>query len=155
MIFDGKVVDRGFHAWYGTPFGGSVDDIRAVEDLTWVRKLRQEYPKAGAAGSFPDPIESPQPAITTINPVIVTQGAGTTTVTLTGFNFVARSRVVVDGVAVPWKRVSATELAVTLDENMLGERGGLMCRCQSGAADGAEVGNGTSNKAHLIVNYKY
>src|SRR5205085_2168258 len=124
VIFDGKIADRGFHAWYATPFGGSVDDIRAVEDLTWVRKLTQEYPeRRGGAQSFPDPIESPQPAITTIEPVVITQGAGTTTLKLTGFNFVARSRVFVDGLSVPWKRVSATELAVTLDENILRRAG--------------------------------
>ena len=157
VIFDGKVVDRGFHAWYGTPFGGSVDDIRAVEDLTWVRKLRQEYPEGRGGGqSFPDPIESPQPAITTINPVIVTQGAATTTVTLTGFNFVARSRVLVDGVAVPWKRVSATELAVTLDENMLRRAGRFdVVVVNPEPLTAPKWGNGTSNKAHLIVNYKY
>src|SRR5262249_25219652 len=115
VIFDGKIADRGFHAWYGTPFGGSVDDIRAVEDLQWVRRLRQEYPERERGGAnIPDPVESPQPAITTISPVMVTQGAPTTTLTISGFNFVARSRVLVDGISVPWKRVSATELAVTL-----------------------------------------
>src|SRR5437867_4084936 len=60
VIFDGKVIDRGFHAWYGAPFGGSVDDIRAVEDLLWVRRLKAEYPRAGTANNAPDPFESPQ-----------------------------------------------------------------------------------------------
>jgi hypothetical protein len=157
VVFDGKVVDRAFHTWYGTPFGGSVDDIRAVEDLTWVRKLRQEYPEGrGPAQNFPDPIESPQPAITTINPVVVTQGAATTTLTLTGFNFVAKSRVLVDGVSLPWKRVNATELAVTLDENMLRRAGRFdVVVVNPEPLTAPKWGNGTSNKAHLIVNYKY
>src|SRR5881409_86861 len=55
--------------------------------------------------------------------VMVTQGAPSTTLTITGFNFVARSRVLVDGVSVSWRRVSPTELAVTLDENMLRRAG--------------------------------
>jgi len=157
VIFDGKVVDRGFHAWYSTPFGGSVDDIRAVEDLTWVRKLRQEYPEGRAGGqNFPDPIESPPPAITTISPVMITQGAPTTTLNVKGFNFVARSRVLVDGISVPWKRVSATELALTLDENMLRRAGRFdVVVVNPEPLTAPKWGNGTSNKAHLIVNYKY
>jgi hypothetical protein len=157
VIFDGKVADRAFHAWYGTPFGGSVDDIRAVEDLGWVRKLRQEYPGGGGGGqNLPDPGESPQPAITTISPVMVIQGSTTTTLTITGFNFVARSRVLVDGVPVPWRRVSATELAATLDENMLRRAGRFdVVVVNPEPLTAPKWGNGTSNKAHLLVNYRY
>jgi hypothetical protein len=155
VIFDGKVADRGFHAWYGTPFGGSVDDIRAVEDLAWVKRLRQEYP-GGGGQNLPDPMESPQPAIMAISPVVVTQGAPTTTLTITGFNFVARSRVLVDGVSVPWRRVGPTELSVTLDENMLRRAGRFdVVVVNPEPLTAPKWGNGTSNKAHLIVNYKY
>jgi hypothetical protein len=157
VIFDGKVIDRGFHAWYGTPFGGSVDDIRAVEDLQWVRRLRQEYPGRERGGAnVPDPIESPQPAITTISPVVITQGAPATTLTISGFNFVARSRVLVDGISIPWKRISATELAVTLDENMLRRAGRFdVVVVNPEPLTAPKWGNGTSNKAHLLVNYRY
>jgi hypothetical protein len=158
VIFDGKVIDRGFHASYGTPFGGSVDDIRAVEDLPWVRRLRAEYPGGGGGGgnNAPDPLESPQPAITTINPVMVTQGAPAATLTITGFNFVARSRVLVDGVSVSWRRVSPTELAVTLDENMLRRAGRFdVVVVNPEPLTAPKWGNGTSNKAHLLVNYRY
>jgi hypothetical protein len=157
VVFDGKVIDRGFHAWYSTPFGGVVDDIRAVEDLPWVRRLRAEYPGGGGSGAtLPDPNNSPPPAITTVSPLVVTQGSPTTTLTITGFNFVARSRVLVDGVSVPWRRVSATEIAVTLDENMLQRAGRfdvVVVNPEPLAAP--KWGNGTSNKGHLLVNYKY
>ena len=44
-------------------FGIDVDDIRAVEDLQWVRRLRQEFPQRERGGTnLPDPGESPQPA---------------------------------------------------------------------------------------------
>jgi len=139
VIFDGNVVDRGFHAWYSTPFGGSVDDIRAVEDLRWVRRLRDEYPADRGGNNAADPFESPQPAIATINPVIVQQGSSTTTLTIQGFNFVARSRVLVDGISVPWRRVNATQLAVTLDENML-RRAGRFDVGESTTLNRAEMG---------------
>src|SRR5439155_26659925 len=121
-------------------------------------RLRQEYPggRGDAAAAAPDPIESPQHAITTINPVMVIQGSPTTTVAINGFNFVARSRVIVDGISVPWKRVSATELAVTLDENMLRRAGRFdVVVVNPEPLTAPKWGNGTSNKAHLIVNYKY
>jgi hypothetical protein len=71
-------------------------------------------------------------------------------------NFVARSRVFFDGVSVPWRRVSATELEVTLDENLLRRAGRfdvVVVNPEPLAA--AQWSNGTSNKAHLIVDYKY
>ena len=157
VIFDGKLADRGFHAWYGTPFGGAVDDIRAVEDLQWVRRLREEYPERERGGAnIPDPIESPPPAITTISPVMITQGAPATTLTISGFNFVARSRVLVDGIPVPWKRINATQLAVTLDENMLRRAGRFdLVVVNPEPLTAPKWGDGTSNKAHLLVSYKY
>jgi hypothetical protein len=158
VIFDGKIIDRGFHAWYATPFGGAADDIRAVEDLLWVRRLKEEYPGGGGGGggNLPDPNNSPQPAITTINPVVVTQGSTGMTLTITGFNFVARSRVLVDGVSVPWRRVSATELAVSLEQNMLQRAGRFdVVVVNPPPLAAPRWGNGTSNKAHLLVNYRY
>ena len=88
--------------------------------------------------------------------VMVTQGAPSTTLTITGFNFVARSRVLVDGVSVSWRRVSPTELAVTLDENMLRRAGRFdVVVVNPEPLTAPKWGNGTSNKAHLLVNYRY
>jgi imidazolonepropionase-like amidohydrolase len=157
VIFDGQRVDHGFHASYGTPFGGSVDDIRAVEDLPWVRRLRAEYPATGGGGAnAPDPIESPQPAIMTINPVTVIQGDPTTTVRLGAFNHVARSRVYFDGVSVPWRRINANEIEMTLDENLLRRAGRFnIVIVNPPPMTAPKWGNGTSNIAHLLVNYRY
>jgi hypothetical protein len=158
VIFDGKVIDRGFHAWYGTPFGGKVDDIRAVNDLPWVRRLRAEYPAPNNPGgaNAPDPLESPPPAIMTINPVMLTQGAPTTTVRLGAFNHVARSRVYFDGVSVPWRRINANEIEVTLDEDLLRRAGRFPIVIDNPEPLTApKWSDGTSNTAYLIVNYRY
>ena len=87
---------------------------------------------------------------------MVTQGAPATTLTITGFNFVARSRVLIDGVSVPWRRVSAAELAITLDENMLRRAGRFdVVVVNPEPLTAPKWGTGASNKAHLLVNYRY
>jgi len=108
----------------------------------------------------PDPANSPQPAIESINPYIVTQDSGTVTVTLQGFNFVRKSTVLFNGRLVPSRPVSATEIQVTLDAEALRTAGrfDLVVKnpepIDSYFKDGM-WGNGTSNPAHLIVNYRY
>ena len=107
----------------------------------------------------PDPAEAPQPGIETILPVMVTEGSPTITLTLKGLNFVRRSQVLFKGVPVPYKAVNAQELAVTLDANLLKEVGWHEIVVKNpwpyNRDSGQPWGNGTSNKAHLIVNYKY
>ena len=155
MIFDGKVIDRGFHAHYSTPFLGSVDDIRVVEALPWTVALKEATFGGGNAQQPPDPIESPQPAIQTINPVWATQGDSTLTLRLTGFNFTRRSRVLFDGVSVPWRWVGPTELEVTIDENLLRRAGRFDIVVHNPPPMSLpDWGDGTSNKAHLIVRYR-
>ena len=157
VVFDGKVADRSFHPWFSTPFLGSLTNVRAVENLSWVRRLKVEYPgSSGNAANFPNAERSPPPAIQSIAPVMVTQGAPTTTLRLTGFNFVARSRVLFDGVSVPWRRVSATEIDVTLDENLLRRAGrfDVVVVNPDPQAD-PQWSSGTSNKAHMLVKYAY
>jgi hypothetical protein len=94
-----------------------------------------------------------------MTPIIVTQG-DSCTVTLTGFNFVRRSAVYFKGHAVPFKAVSPTELQVTLDADALREAGRFDLVVKNPEPldpfyARSMWGNGTSNVAHLIVNYKY
>jgi imidazolonepropionase-like amidohydrolase len=158
VISDGKVVDRSFHAYYATPFGGSVDDIRVVEGLPWTVTLKQATFKGGIANAkaATDPVESPQPAIQTINPVWAKEGDSTVAMKLTGLNFVRRSRVFFDGISVPWKFVSPTELEVTISSDLLKRPGRydiVVVNPQPVAL--SDWGNGTSNKAHFMVDFKY
>ena len=158
VIMDGKVADRGFHAYYATTFGGSVDDIRVVEALPWTVSLkRATFEGAIANAKTPtDPVESPQPAIQTILPVQAKEGDATVALKLTGFNFVRRSRVFFDGVSVPWKFVSPTELDVTLNADLLKRPGRYDIVVQNPAPLSLpDFGNGTSNKAHFMVDYRY
>ena len=87
---------------------------------------------------------------------MIKEGSPTTVLMLKGFNFVRRSRVLFDGVSVPYKRVSATELQVTLDENLLKRAGRFDIVVTNPEPLASEQwGNGASNKAHLIVPFAF
>jgi hypothetical protein len=81
-------------------------------------------------------------------------------VTLKGINFVRRSTVFFDGRAVTSRVMSPTEIQVTLDAQALRAVGKFdMLVRNPEPIDPAVVkgmwGTGTSNVAHLIVNYRY
>jgi predicted amidohydrolase len=165
VIQDGKLVELGYHSNYSSPFSNVAAQTISIEGLPWAESMKKATagaeggPQRGAAnGSIPDPANSPQPAIETMNPIIVTQG-DSVVVTLKGFNFVKRSAVYFKGRPVPFHAVSATQIDVTLDADALREAGRFdVVVKNSEPLDPFYVrsnwGNGTSNVAHLIVNYK-
>ena len=162
VIFDGKVVDRTYHPAYRSSFnvGSATPTVGALPWVAALKKSNRPGGPAGGGGAVPDPGNSPQPAIETIAPYIVTQESGTVTVTLKGFNFVRKSTVQFNGKPVPSRAVSATELQVTLDSEALRTAGRFDLVVKNPEPldpyfkDGM-WGNGTSNPAHLIVNYRY
>jgi hypothetical protein len=160
VVFDGKPVELGYHAWYGTPFGGGAEDRAVVDNLEWTQSLKQATFRAlqgeAAMREAPDPLENPQPAIEAITPVMIAEGSPTTTLTLKGFNFVRRSRVYFDGRAVPYKRINATELQVSLDDNLLKRAGRFDIEVKNPEPlANKQWGDGQSNKAHLLVMYGF
>ena len=171
VIFDGKVVERGYHPWYSVPFPVEGNGITpAVEGLQWAASLKKynfpgglaeggEGGGARAGAALPDAALSPQPAIETITPEIVTEGSGPLTVTLKGFNFVRKSMVYYNGVPVPYKAVSPTELQLMLNADLLKTPGRFSIVVKNPepfnrVADVQVWGNGISNKAYLMVQYR-
>lgn len=156
VIQNGKVQSRDFNPSYSTPFGGRfVEDRFTIGDMKWVRALKREHLAGGGGAQAPDPWASPQPAIEMISPTRITQGAPTTTLTLRGFNFVARTRVYYDGGSVPYRRVSQTELQVTLDSQLLNKPGRYPIVVKNPEPMEFPIwGTGTSNVANLIVQYR-
>lgn len=63
------------------------------------------------------------------------------------------------GQSVPYQVVSPNEVQVTLESGLLKEAGWFDLVVKNpwpyNPDTGAAWGNGTSNKAHLIINYKY
>jgi hypothetical protein len=158
VIFDGKVQDLAIHPWYRTPFLSNVSRSGnpVVEALPWAVALKQATFQEGE-GRAADPTTIPPPGIETISPYVVTEGDPTLTLTIKGFNFFRRSQVYLDGVPVPSERVSATELRVIIDESLLRKAGrfGLVVKNTGPLRDNEGWGDGTSNKAHLLVDFKY
>jgi hypothetical protein len=166
VIFDGKKVQLGYTPGYNPVYPVESELNTPVSRLLWVEAFkpvafegsggRFNGAKPVAAGRpLPDPFESPQPAIETIAPLMVTAGSPTTTITLKGFNFVRRSQVLFKGVPVPYKAVSGSELQVTIDSSLLHEPGWQELVVKNpwplSPEIGLDWGNGTSNAAHLIV----
>ena len=166
VIFDGRQIELGYTAGYDPVFKVESELNPPVSKVLWVDAFRpvafagrggrfNGRPPVGRGQPLPDPVESPQPAIETISPVQVTAGHETTTVTLTGFNFVRRSQVYFRGVPVPHEVVSGSEFRVTLDARLLQEPGwhDLVVKNPLPLHPelGMEWGDGTSNAAYLIV----
>jgi imidazolonepropionase-like amidohydrolase len=166
VILNGKVVELGYHSSYSSPFSNVAAVTVSIDGLPWAVELKKASrggeggPQRGSdEGALPDPPTSPQPAIETMDPIIVTQG-DPAMIKLTGFNFVRRSAVYFKGRPVPFRAVSPTELQLTLDADALREAGRFDLVVKNPEpVDSFFVrgmwGNGTSNVAHLIVNYKY
>ncbi|HEX9875696.1 MAG TPA: amidohydrolase family protein [Gammaproteobacteria bacterium] len=166
VVFDGRRVELGYTAGYNPVFRVESELNPPVSRLLWVDAFRpvafggsggrfNGRPPVGPGQALPNPVESPQPAIETISPLGVEAGSPTTTVTLTGFNFVRRSQVLFKGVPVPHEAVSGSELRVTIDASLLQEPGWHEIVVRNPwplhPEIGREWGDGTSNAAHLIV----
>src|SRR6185312_8713049 len=50
VVFDGKPVALGYHAWYGTPFAGGAEDRSVVDNLPWTQSLKQATFRQGQGG---------------------------------------------------------------------------------------------------------
>lgn len=160
VVFDGKAQDLTYHASYRTPFlgGSGLDGNSVVEDLAWVIAMKAGTSGPQEGGTGPDQVRVGPPGILSISPYIVTEGSPTTTLTVKGANFVRRSQVYFDNSRVPSRWISATELQVTLDENVLRQVGRFDIYVKT---PGPLINpiwharDGVSNTAHLLVNFKH
>ncbi len=164
IVFNGKLIDRKYHPWPSDPFmdiGNYSWGNPAVESLDWVVALKNinKHNELGAGGrteGVPNPVISPQVAIETISPTLVTEGDPTTTLVIKGFGFVRRMQVYFNGRSVPYKITAPDAVAVTLDETLLRTPGKFDIVIKNPEpVINPEMGNGTSNTAHLLVNFKY
>jgi imidazolonepropionase-like amidohydrolase len=164
IVFNGKIIDRKYHPWPSDPFmdiGNYSWGNPPVESLNWVVALKNLVRPGGLGGGgrengVPNPVISPQPAIETISPTLVTEGDPTTTITIKGFGFVRRMQVYFNGRSVPYKVVSPDEVDMTLDPMLLRTPGKFDIQIKNPPpVDTPYMGDGTSNTAHLLVNFKY
>jgi hypothetical protein len=144
VIKDGALVDRTFNASFQNPLprGG-------IEGSAWVRALSAQSMQGTEFGQ-------PQPGIKSISPGLVTEGDATLTLTVQGVNFTKESLVYFGEHLVPMRRVSDTELEAVIAAGLISQVGTYPVTVRNPEPlQRPEWGNGTSNKAHLLVNYRY
>ncbi len=168
VIKDGKVVDRGYHAWFaGHIFANdpqNSDFAPVVEGDDWAEAVKKATfrPNVGAArgepgipGVLPDPNVSPTPGIETIFPHTILRGSPTQTLDIKGFNFVRRSVVYVDETPVPTQIVSRTEVKATLDANILARAGNRKITVRNPLPLDTPIWGDRSNPAHVLVPFEF
>ena len=158
VIQDGRIVDRTYNPWFTSPFS-AMGPVGApiVEGLAWVAALKQTtlYREEAGEGEG-EPARLPPPGVESISPIMVTEGNPTLTLTIKGFNFFSRSLVYLDSEPVPARRVSGTELQVTVDSSFLrrAHRYSIVVK-NPGPRANPEWGDNSSNKAYLQVDFRY
>ena len=144
VIKDGAVVDRDFHAWFENPLPRG-----AVEGSAWARALSTQSMQGTEFGQ-------PPPAIRSVSPDLVTEGDPTITMTITGVFFTPESLVYFGERRVPTRVISDTEIETVIDERLIRAVGTYAITVRNPEPpQRPEWNDGTSNKAHLIVNYRY
>lgn len=144
VIKDGDVIDRTFTPWFENPLPRG-----AVEGSAWVKALKTQSMQGTEFGQ-------PPPGIQSIAPDIVTEGDKTLTLTVRGVNFTKESLLYFGASAVPTRLISDTELEGVVDAQLIAQVGTYPVTVRNPKPlQRPEWGNGTSNKAHLLVNFRY
>ena len=156
VIKNGEVIDHGYHSWYrGYMFSNNrvSDDDPVIGDANWARDLKAATFVAEAG--VPDPEESPTPGIEMINPYTVIQNSPGTVFTITGFNFVAGSRVYFDDVPVPAEVVSQTEIRAAVPHDLFGRAGKFELQVTNPAPLAPGNLGDTSNSGFVLVPFEF
>ncbi len=144
VIKDGEIIDRTFHPYFENPLPRG-----AVEGSAWVRALKTQSMQGTEFGQ-------PPPGIQSVSPDMVTEGDATFTMSIRGVNFTPESLVFFGDGRVPTKLVSDTEIEAEIDAGLIATVGTYVVTVRNPEPlQRPEWGNGTSNKAHLLVNFRY
>ena len=147
VIQDGRIVNQGYHAWFSTPFV-----LLGVQGLSWYQALSQQTMNADPTWAF----GWPPPGIGAMSPTVVKEGDPPVTLTLKGVNFVKKSVVYFQDRPLPTKFVSDSEVQATIDAGLIAHPGSYAITVKNPEPiQRMEWGNGTSNEAYLVVNFRY
>ena len=154
VIKDGKLIDRTYHPDFRNPIPSGT-----LEARNWVAALKQITLRGIRSSSgLTDPTWSfgqPSPGIESLSPSMVTEGDPTLTLAIRGVNFTSKSLAYFDGMQVPTRLVSETELAVTIEASFLTRVGNYPIEVRNPEPLQQPKWGGTSNRAHLLVNFRY
>ncbi len=159
VVFDGKMIDHAYHAWYRSPFGKSAGNggNPVIPEIAWARALKQATAGGGGRGGagIQNPVQAPTPGVESLFPYEAIQGSPDTKVTIKGFNYVQRSQVFVDNIPVPTRVVSRTEIEATVPANILARAGRFEVMVKNPAPLATPEWGGSSNAANLLVPFSF
>ncbi len=147
VVKDGNVIERTYHPWFQNilPRGG-------VASRPWVTALKRQNIQRDPSWAF----GQPPPGIEEVSPTMVTEGDPTLTLTIRGINFTLKSLVFYNDRPVPTQMVSDTELQATIDASLIERVGAYYIPVKNPEPlQRPEWGGGTSNRASLMVNFRY
>ena len=145
VIQDGKLVDRTFHPWFRNPLPQS-----SIEGATWVAAVQREMQTMRTPSFGYPPV-----AIESISPTLVTEGDPTLTLQIRGAGFTRRTLIFFQGRPVPAEWISGTEMKATIAADLVARAGTFSIQAQNPEPlQRAQWGN-SSNKAYLLVNFRY
>ena len=146
VIKDGNLIDRTYHAWFRNPLPRGT-----VDALGWVAALKRQTLQKDPTWAF----GQPPPGIEAISPSQATEGDPELTVTIRGVNFTTKSVVHFDGQPVPARLVSETELQITVAAGLIASAGNYPLTVINPEPLQRPEWGGTSNKARLLVDFRY
>ena len=146
VIKDGNLIDRTYHAWFRNPLPRGT-----VDALGWVAALKRQTLQKDPTWAF----GQPPPGIEAISPSQATEGDPELTVKIRGVNFTTKSVVHFDGQPVPARLVSETELQITVAAGLIASAGNYPLTVINPEPLQRPEWGGTSNKARLLVDFRY
>ena len=146
VIKDGNLIDRTYHAWFRNPLPRGT-----VDALGWVAALKRQTLQKDPTWAF----GQPPPGIEAISPSQATEGDPELTVTIRGVNFTTKSVVHFDGQPVPARLLSETELQITVAAGLIASAGNYPLTVINPEPLQRPEWGGTSNKARLLVDFRY
>ena len=146
VVKDGNLIDRTYHAWFRNPLPRGT-----VDALGWVAALKRQTLQKDPTWAF----GQPPPGIEAISPSQATEGDPELTVTIRGVNFTTKSVVHFDGQPVPARLVSETELQITVAAGLIASAGNYPLTVTNPEPLQRPEWGGTSNKARLLVDFRY
>ena len=166
VIKDGVMQDLSYDASYqghmfsvpGTDSDGPILGrawAAAVKSSQFRPNVNSVRGEPGLPDSIPNFATSPTPGIEVMSVHTLIRGTPTTPLRLTGFNFVQRSLVYVDGEAVPTHVISRTEIEAQISENILARAGLKEIVVKNPEPVRSPIWGDTSNPVYLLVPFEF
>ena len=137
-------------------FATDDDSYSMIDHRRWMGGLKEStIPRGGRRPDAGNPALSPTPGVEATTPHSMVRGSPETVITVTGFNFVQRSEAYYDGIAVPTRVVSSTQLEATLSVDLLSRAGAFPLTVKNPTPLSTPAWGEESNKAFILVPFEF